>query len=122
MGLQKVRKVSAEYKPYEPSKFYMDFYVAGFTYWDGLEVIEELSIGDKVELVCEPDNPYDPQAIAIYYGEYKIGYVPRDKNSLLSMLLYYGHSDVFSAKIRSKNLEEHSERQVRVLVSVNDAR
>lgn len=36
--------------------------------------------GDRLTLKLEPDNKYDPKAIAIYKGEHHIGYVPRSHN------------------------------------------
>ena len=107
---------------YEPSRHFMDFHVAGFAYYDGLEVIEELKLGKRVNLVIEPDNPHDPEAVAIYYQGTKLGYVPQGKNSLLSTFLYFGHENLFEARIQTVNLENHPERQFRVVVKVRDMR
>lgn len=107
---------------YEPSRNMMDFHIAGFTYGDGLEVIDELTLGQKVKLVCEPDNPYDPEAVAVYYKKAKLGYVPKDRNSLLSTLLYFGHEEIFDAHIQYVNKETHPERQFRVVVKIKDNR
>lgn len=107
---------------YQPSRHLLDFHIAGFTYSDGLEVIDELTLGQSVTLVAEPDNPYDAEAVAIYYHDVKLGYVPKDKNSLLSKLLYFGHQDVFDAQIQYVNKETHPERQFRVVVKVRDNR
>lgn len=43
----------------------MDFHLAGFAYCDGLDVIEELKLGQTVQLVREEGNPHDPDAVAI---------------------------------------------------------
>lgn len=107
---------------YEPSRFVMDFHLAAFAYYDGLTVIDELTLGQKVELVAEPDNPHDPDAVAIYYQGKKIGYVPEAKNALLSTFLYFGHGDIFEARIQAMNLQQHPERQFRVVVYVKDGR
>lgn len=37
----------------------------------------EISVGDIVILKPEPDNPADPDAIAVFWNEFKIGYIPR---------------------------------------------
>lgn len=42
---------------YEPPRHIVDFHVAGFAYYDGLDVINELSLGQAVTLVVETDNP-----------------------------------------------------------------
>jgi len=107
---------------YERSRHLVDFHVAGFAYYDGLDVIEELTLGKNVDLISESDNPYDPEAVAIFYKDRKIGHVPKDKNQLLSQLLYFGHADILEAKIQYINKETHPERQFRVVVKVTDNR
>lgn len=107
---------------YEPSRFFMDFHIAGFAYYDGLEVIENLKIGRVVNLVGEPDNHHDPEAVDIYYQGKKLGYIPSSKNTMFSTFLYFGHSDLFEARIQTVNLENHPERQFRVVVRIKDNR
>ncbi|MGX7086995.1 HIRAN domain-containing protein [Gemelliphila palaticanis] len=107
---------------YEPSRHIMDFHIAGFTYYEGIDVIDELSLGVSVDLFAESDNPYDPESIAIYYKNKKIGYVPKDKNSLISKYLYFGHNEIFESKIQYVNKEEHPERQIRVVLKIKDNR
>ena len=85
---------------YEPSRNIMDFHLAGFAYYDGLDVIEELKLGQEVHLVKEINNPYDNEAVAIYYKNRKIGYLPKEKNSLFSTLIYYGYVEKFEANIQ----------------------
>lgn len=107
---------------FEPSRHLVDFHIAGFTYYDGLEVIDELKLGTEVDLVSEPNNPADPNAIAIYYKNYKLGYVPNYKNEMLSTILYFGYADILEAKIQMFKLDSHPERQFRVVVKVKDNR
>ncbi|MDR2465364.1 MAG: HIRAN domain-containing protein [Streptococcaceae bacterium] len=107
---------------WEPSRHFLDFHIAGFTYYDGLDVIEELILGQEVQLVVEPDNPHDPEAVAIYFGEKKIGYVPAAKSGMFSTLLYYGHQDIFESRIQFVSKENHPEHQFRVVVKIKDAR
>ncbi|WP_288394695.1 HIRAN domain-containing protein [uncultured Vagococcus sp.] len=107
---------------FEPSRHLADFHVAGFAYHDGLEVIDELTLGKSVTLVAEPDNPYDPEAVAIFYTDKKIGYIPKDKNSLFSTLLFFGHTNLFESRIQFVNKESHPERQFRVVVKIKDNR
>ena len=106
---------------YEPSRSLMDFHIAGFAHHDGLSVIDDLLLGTKVDLRCEPDNPHDPEAVAIYYDDIKIGYIPAAKNSLFFTLLYYGH-DVFEARVNMIDKNVHPERQFRVAVKITDRR
>ena len=107
---------------YEPSRSLIDFHIAGFGHHDGLTVFDELNIGTKVELRHEPDNPYDPNAVAIYYCDTKIGYVPAGKNSELFTFLYFGHDDLLEAYINMFDGSVHPERQFRVAVKIVDRR
>lgn len=107
---------------YEPSRYFMDFHIAGFAYYDGLDVIAQLKLGQSVTLVGEPDNPHDPDAVAIYYQDKKLGYIPAAKNEMFSTFLYFGHEDLFEARIQMAQLDQHPERQFRVVVRVRDRR
>lgn len=109
-------------KSFEKSRYIDSFHLAGFEYYDGLDIVDELKPGTKVNLVEETDNPHDGDAIAIYYNDIKLGYVPSNHNTFLSTYLYYGYSHIFEARIQSKDLEEHPERQFRVVVKLVDNR
>ena len=50
--------------------------LAGFRYHAAAEVWPELRVGDALELAREPDNPHDPNAIAVTWRGRKLGYVP----------------------------------------------
>ena len=45
----------------------------------------------------EFDNPMDPNAVAIYLERTKLGLHPREYNSVIAQLMYFGHEDVFEA-------------------------
>lgn len=107
---------------FEPSSFLTDFHVAGFAYYDGLDVINELKLGQKVDLAYEANNPHDPQAIAILYKGKKLGYVPSAKNDLLFALIYFGYGDILQARIQMADTQSHPERQFRVVVTLKDNR
>lgn len=107
---------------YTPSRHFADFHIAGFAYYDGVDVIEQLKPGCELSLAGEPDNPHDPDAVAIMLGKTKLGYVPREANSAISQLIYFGHADTFEAKVVQYDPETHPSRQVRVAIKVRDAR
>ena len=105
---------------YEPPRYFANFYIAGFTYYEGADVASTLQVGNRVELYAEPKNPFDPNAVAIYFGKTKLGYVPSASNNEIFNLLYFGH-DVFEAKISQICLDANPERQVRVVLNMKDA-
>ncbi len=61
--------------------------VAGYKYYKGESIEHLMQTGDALLLVREPDNKFDASAIALHYGEIKIGYLPRVENSTISRLL-----------------------------------
>ena len=64
---------------YELSRQLTSFNVAEFQFRDGSLVPRELKAGALLELVPEPDNPYDPEAVAPRYHGTKLGYVRRTR-------------------------------------------
>ena len=89
--------------------------VAGFRYYGGNRVLSRINAGDTVIMRREPRNPYDRRAIALYWGNEKLGYIPRADNLVIANLLDQGASlkaRVMKKKIRG-NPHEMIEIQVR---------
>ena len=107
---------------YEKSRNLLDCHIAGFSYYDGLDAIEELKMGTVVRLQAEPDNPYDSDAIAVYYEDFKLGYIPRVKNDVLSVLLAFGHDGIIEARINAVSLEASPVNPLRIVVRIKDSR
>lgn len=107
---------------FEPTRHIEDFHLAGFAYYDGLDVVEQLKLGTLLDLLAEPTNPYDSEAVVILYQGKKLGYIPKHKNSLISRMLFYGHGDILEARVQMIDLTEHPERQLRVVVKFKDNR
>lgn len=61
--------------------------VAGFRYYRGPALISGMQSGDLVALQREPANPYDELAIALYWRNEKIGFIPRTDNPVLARML-----------------------------------
>ena len=99
------------------NSFLASFNLAGFMYYDGVEVFNELKIGTELRFVPEPENRHDEYAVAIYLNDTKLGFVPRGENKIISKLLHIGH-DVFTVKINRLSPEEHPNNQVGVVVRV----
>lgn len=107
---------------FEPSRHFDNFHVAGFSYYDGLEAADQLKPGVIVDLVREVNNPYDPNAVVIRYNGIKLGYIPRGQNHIISQFLYFGHADLFEARVQRVDFQEHPEQQIRIGVKIRDAR
>lgn len=78
--------------------------LAGFAYGKGAAVLPMMNGGDELRLQREADNPYDSNAVALYWRSYKLGYVPRSDNAEISAKLDAG--DALKASIEQL-LPEH---------------
>lgn len=67
--------------------YLLQFFVAGFRFHEGPKLLNEMKEGDLLSLVREPENQYDNCAIALYWREKKIGFIPAETNEMLSYLL-----------------------------------
>ena len=79
-------------------QIYKNFKIAGTEYYEALFVIESIKVGDKLNLKIE-NNIYDEYAVAIYYKDKKLGYIPRSSNYSISMILKSGWN-IFDAYIQ----------------------
>lgn len=64
--------------------------VAGFRYYRGEKVWQFIHSNDPVTLKREPRNPYDCKAVALYWRNEKLGYIPKIDNSVIANLLDQG--------------------------------
>ena len=101
------------------NNYFANFNIAGFMYYDGVDVFQELKIGTELKLVPEPENKHDEYAVALYYGEHKLGFIPRGTNREIGKLLHFGY-DAFTVKINRISPEEHPNNQIGVVVKVKD--
>jgi hypothetical protein len=101
------------------NQHYATFHIAGFTYWDGLDVFDELKVGLELILEAEPSNGHDPNAVKILFKGTMLGYIPREGNEEISKFLQLGYSELFSAKISRVNPDTHTEKQICVTVKIN---
>ncbi|MDD4848655.1 MAG: HIRAN domain-containing protein [Bacteroidales bacterium] len=97
-------------------RHFIDCHVAGFIYWDGPIVFNELKIGSQLQLKREEDNKFDPYAVALYYGEYKLGFIPRSENEDISKFCEMGYTDIFDVRINRISSQEQPEDQIGIII------
>ena len=64
--------------------------LAGFRYYEGKKLWSEMKVGDALQLVREPDNSYDANAVRVEWQGHKLGYVPRADNEALARFMDRG--------------------------------
>ena len=99
-----------------------NFQLAGFGYWEGCEAFEQLKIGTELDLIRDENNQFDPYAVAIYYKDFKLGYIPRGSNHDISKYLDMGLSDIYEVRISRITPDVHPEQQVEVIVYIKNQR
>ena len=98
--------------------------IRGLCYYDFDRVKHRVQPGDKLHLYREPENPYDRYAVEVFWGDYKLGYLPRGENKVLFSLLSKG-IEYFST-INYVNLDEFNtfdevSMEVYMKIAPNDA-
>ena len=58
--------------------------LAGFQYYQGKQLWDEIKVGDALVLVREPGNQFDSNAVRVEWQEHKLGYVPRRENGAVA--------------------------------------
>ena len=102
----------------EIRKHFLHTNVAGFMYWDGCEAFSRLEVGTKLEMVREADNKHDCDAVALYYKDYKLGFIPGSENEIFAQFLDMGHSDLFEVRVCRLCPDAHPERQVYINIYI----
>ncbi|MEC9340737.1 MAG: HIRAN domain-containing protein [Pseudomonadota bacterium] len=66
--------------------------LAGFQYYRGRAVWSFLREGEALRLVREPFNFFDTHAVAVYFRNEKLGYLPRARNRAVAQMLDRGRT------------------------------
>jgi len=66
--------------------------IAGFQFHRGDAIWASLDVGEELALVRESSNTHDPDAVAVYFHEQMLGYVPRGDNRAIAQMLDRGES------------------------------
>ena len=106
-------------KPWEvpdvptPVEIYTGF-IAGYQYYSGEKSEHLFSSAEEVKLVREPFNPFDPNAIAVYFKEQKIGFIPMVDNTILTKMI--DQNMPLTARIKSIRLQQPTWERVEISV------
>ena len=73
--------------------------LAGSQYYAFAEFWPQMRVGDRLELIREPDNRHDANAIRVEWQGHMIGYVPRAGNRVIAEALDAGER--LSARLSS---------------------
>jgi len=84
--------------------------IAGFRHHDAAETWRHLTVGDRLQLVREGDNPYDANAVRVEWRGVKLGYIPQRDNAAVARQMDRGAA----LEARVAVLRENRNRSVRI--------
>ena len=105
---------------YKTKRYYIDFFVAGYKYNNGKDVIDLLLKNEPINLLRDLTNPYDRFAIAIYDRsfDFRLGYVPSVISPLISYKLEDKRNKVY-ARIKNVKLDAADECKIEIRVFID---
>lgn len=103
-------------------KYFTRTRVAGFQYGEGLLCYDELKVGAELTMVRDRENRFDPNAVALYKGAYRIGYLPKSGNEPYADLIDMGWTDLFEVRINKVDPDEHPEEQIGITIFLKENR
>ncbi len=90
--------------------------LAGFQYHRAAAIWPFLRVGEPLLLRREPSNPHDRNAIAVWFKNEHLGYIPRRENRTLAMLMDQGQR--LEARIVRLLDERNPWRKIRIRVEM----
>ncbi len=65
-------------------------FIAGFQHYDGPDAQSLLETGMPLQLNREPHNQHDKNAVEVWTGDAKLGYIPRSDNKTIARIMDKG--------------------------------
>ncbi len=98
----------------QPTTLLQEAPLAGFQYHNGRRVWRFLQEGETLRFKREPFNFHDKQAVAVYFRNEKLGYLPEGQNQIAAQLLDRGEMLIGKIKrlVASNNPQERISLQV----------
>ena len=90
--------------------------LAGFRYHEAPRLFEALVPGQPLELVREPGNPHDFNAVRVDWRGHKLGYVPRAQNGAIAWAMDRG--ETLDARIVQRSPHPNPRRRIEFEVYV----
>jgi hypothetical protein len=74
----------------DAKKVLYEGYIANYQYHKGQQLEHLFEPGTSFDLKHEPENPFDEDAVAVFYKDKKIGFVPQSSNVPIAQKLKQG--------------------------------
>jgi hypothetical protein len=93
------------------------FYAAGVQFHDFKSIADKMEVGTVCQLVAEPTNQYDPNAVVIEYQGFHLGYVPKE---LSSTIAGYLTTDTVTCTVTALDMKKKTYEQLEVELTVEE--
>jgi hypothetical protein len=95
--------------------FDFQFYIAGWRYYEGEKVINQLQVGEEVRFRLEPENKQDSKAVMVLTKQgHKLGYIPAFYSDFMFHIIENRHN--YQATIHAVHMEAHPHLKVNINV------
>lgn len=98
------------------SEVLLTTFVAGWSWHDGFSIINLLKSGKKLRLIREADNKHDHNAVAVYFSNTKVGYIPKKDNNKIAKLMDEGESSSMVALISDVYKEDQKQLNIKFII------
>ncbi|MCU7930827.1 MAG: HIRAN domain-containing protein [Candidatus Thiodiazotropha sp. (ex Codakia rugifera)] len=118
IGLSLVERVYAKTATFQAQRkiILQESPLAGFQYHRAPAIWPFLRVGEQLSLRREPSNPHDRYAIAVWFKNEHLGYIPRRENRTIAKLLDRG--ELLETRIVRLLEEENPWRKIRFRVEM----
>lgn len=100
----------------ENHHFDFDFFVAGWRYYDGNQMIDQLQVGDSVEFSLDPENNYDHKAVVVMsVNGKKLGFIPAFYSGWMFEIIKKGCD--YQARVESIHPQAVPHRKVNISIA-----
>lgn len=93
----------------------IEFFIAGVQHHDSYKVLHNIKVDDFLQMVLEPTNKYDPNAVRLYFNDTMIGFVPARLSAEVSALVT-SPDTLYSCKIIEFNKDSKPWDQFKVCI------
>jgi hypothetical protein len=118
LGIGLGRPVYAKFAPLQSRRrlLLQESPLAGYQYHRASAIWPFLQVGECLHLRREPSNPHDHYAVAVWFRNEHLGYIPRRENRTLAGLMDQGQR--LEARIVRLLEEQNPWRKIRIRVEI----
>ncbi len=89
--MEQLTNLSLTQKQQLPGKLLLlETQLAGFQFYEGRQVVEQLASNNKLILKRDTENKVDINAVEVYWKQHKLGFIPATDNVVIGQMMDRG--------------------------------